>query len=190
MTNLSQGIKTACTLRKPQVCSTSSTAAWEAKMHTPNTSFVPQASWENGNSSHRVYHSADRLSWQKVLAKVTTLLSVYMGLCKYLINSWHSCEVTMRLVSELFIEAKERSNTEMVKNLTYSLKMWGFFFFLYLILDLTVSYFLKNRSFWLLTYKWFVGKIDYCSFMMFSATEILFLFQHCLLQDSAQHSIS
>lgn len=100
-------------------------------MHTPNTSFVPQASWEKGNSHsvyHSVYHSADRLSWQKVLAKVATSLSVYMGLCKYLINSWHSCEVTMRLVSELFTEAKERSNTEMVKNLTYSLKMWGFIF--------------------------------------------------------------
>lgn len=34
------------------------------------------------------------------------------------------------------------------------------------------------------------GKIDYFSFMMSFATEILFLFQHSLLQDSAQSSIS
>lgn len=131
------------------------------------------------------------LSWQKVLAKVTTLfltmLSIYMRLCKYLLNSWHSCEVTMRLVSGLFIEAKEMSNTGMVKKLTYSLKMWGFFS---VPLNLPVSYFLKNLWFWLLTYKWFVGDIDYCSFMISSATEILFLFQHSLLQHSAQSSIS
>lgn len=93
------------------------------------------------------------LFWQKVLAKVTTLLltmlSVYMGLCKYLINSWHSCEGAMRLVSGLFIEAKERSNRDGKKPDLLSQNVGSFF--LYLILDLPVSYFLKILSFWLLT---------------------------------------
>jgi len=71
------------------------------------------------------------LAWQKVLAKVTTLLltmlSVYTELCKHLINPWNSAEVTMRSVSGLFIEAKERSNIGLVKNLICPLKMGCFF---------------------------------------------------------------